>query len=151
MKQLLHAGNVVLIGFGCMVLFMGYRVFQCIQNPFVLVSDNYYQEEMAYQGQIDARTNTVLYNDSIQCMQEGQHITLILPASLNTVMDSAHIKVYNQSDSKKDKEITLERNASGEYTIPTISWEMGTYKLKLSIRSGGKDYYKEFNHYQCSR
>ncbi|HPI54945.1 MAG TPA: FixH family protein [Chitinophagaceae bacterium] len=145
MKRFAHAGNVILFGFGAMVLFMTWLVFKCTQNPSMMVNDNYYEKELKYQDVIDARVNTDAYSDSLVMSTENKVLVFRIPASLNTTMEKASLDVYNKSDSKKDQQVGLEKNNDGVYTVNTQNWAAGSYTIKLSFSSQGKAFYKEFN------
>ncbi len=141
----LHAGNMILLGFGGMVLFMSWLVFQCTQNPYVLVSNNYYEQELVYQDIIDAKVNAQTSNDKILFDQTGQDVVLSLQGDMKTSMTSANLKVYNKSDDKKDRMVKLEKNESGIYAVSTKDWGKGNYILKLMVYTKDKNYYQEFN------
>ncbi len=144
MKKISHPGNIVLIGFGGLILFMCYLVYGCTQNPSVMVSKNYYEQELKYQGLIDARTNTEIYSDSILLQKQQYEIIISIPSSLNKILTSANLQLYNYSDDKKDKTIHISLHEASLYTINTTQWGKGNYQLKLSMNSGTKQYYKEF-------
>ena len=144
MKKLLHPGNIVLFGFGGMVLFMCYLVYQCTQNPSIMVSKNYYEQELKYQDLIDAKSNTVEYSDSMTIAKTEGKVVFRIPLSLNNKLTGASVKLYNRADDTKDRTIDLKKNEEGLYALNTSDWGKGNYQLKLSIHAGEKQYYKEF-------
>ena len=144
--KLLHAGNVVLIGFGFMVVFMSYLVVRCTLNPSIMVSKNYYDEELKYQDNIDARNNTVAFSDSLTLTKSSNLLQISVPATINDQLSEISLKAYNQADDTKDKLVALNKNSEGVYQVNTSTWGKGNYKLKLSMVSNHKQYYKEFNY-----
>ncbi len=146
MKKISHPGNIILMGFGGMVLFMCYLVYQCTQNPSVMVSNNYYEQELKFQDLIDAKTNTLPFTDSLIMNKESHQITFQIPLSINKEITKASVQLYNRADDKKDRTINLAKNEQGIYALNTIDWGKGNYELKLSIQTGTKQYYKEFNY-----
>lgn len=146
MKKFTHSGNIIMVGFGIMVLFMSWLVYQCTQNPSVMVSNAYYEDELKYQDVIDASANTVEFKDSIFLDRSNGQITIRIPAALNKQLKSASIVIYNKSDDKKDRSQALEINDEGYYPISTQDWGIGNYMLKLSMQSETKNYYKEFSY-----
>ena len=146
MKKISHPGNIILVGFGGMVLFMCYLVYQCTQNPSVMVSNNYYEQELKFQDLIDAKTNTLPFTDSLIMNKESHQITFQIPLSINKEITKASVQLYNRADDKKDRTINLAKNEQGIYALNTIDWGKGNYELKLSIQTGTKQYYKEFNY-----
>jgi len=146
MKKLMHAGNLILIGFGIMVLFIAGLVYECTQNPSVMVSDNYYEQELKFQDLIDARANAQRFNDSLLLIKNHGEVLFKIPKELNGLLQNLKIELYNTSDDKKDKNFVLQKNEEGIYKVNTSTWGSGSYLLKLHFTSGAKNYYKEFNY-----
>jgi len=146
MKKLMHAGNLILFGFGIMVLFIAGLVYECTQNPSVMVSNNYYEQELKYQDLIDARANAQSFNDSLLLIKNQGEVLFKIPKELNGLMQNLKIELYNTSDDKKDKNFVLQKNEEGIYKVNTSTWGSGNYLLKLHFTSGAKNYYKEFNY-----
>lgn len=99
----MHAGNLILFGFGIMVLFIAGLVYECTQNPSVMVSNNYYEQELKYQDLIDARANAQSFNDSLLLIKNQGEVLFKIPKELNGLMQNLKIELYNTSDDKKDK------------------------------------------------
>lgn len=146
MKKLMHAGNIILFGFGIMVLFIAGLVYECTQNPSVMVSNTYYEQELKYQDLIDARANAQSYNDSLLLIKNQGEVLFKIPKELNGLLQNLKIELYNTSDDKKDKNFVLQKNEEGIYKVNTSTWGSGSYLLKLHFTSGSKNYYKEFNY-----
>jgi nitrogen fixation protein FixH len=146
MKSLFHAGNVILFGFGIMILFMTYLVIRCTQNPSVMVSDQYYEQELVYQDKIDAQENTIPLDALFSLEHQGTDLQIKIPAEINNKLTKATLVVYNQADDRHDKTIAIPKNADGVYMLSAANWANGSYKLKLSIEAGAKKYYKEFSY-----
>jgi hypothetical protein len=142
----IHAGNIILVGFGFMLVFMTWLVFKCTQNPSIMVATNYYEQEMKYQNTIDAKENTKLYYDGITMQKEASSIKFKLPEELGSNLQSMSMVAYNKSNDKLDRKYDLVMNEQGDYVVNTSDWVSSSYKLKLSIQSGNKEYYKEFNY-----
>ncbi|MBP6625315.1 MAG: FixH family protein [Chitinophagaceae bacterium] len=141
----LHAGNIILVGFGGMVLFMSWLVFRCTQNPSMMVSQNYYEQELVYQDLIDAKMNAQSSNDKILFEKTDHDVVLSLQGDMKLAMTSANLQVYNKADDSKDKLVKLEKNDLGVYSVSTKDWSRGNYILKLMVYTKDKNYYQEFN------
>jgi hypothetical protein len=146
MNRLFHAGNIVLFGFGGMILFMSYLVFQCTQNPSVMVNKNYYEQELKYQNVIDATDNTLIYNDSLTMLKSADSVVFKIPNGINHLLTQASVQVYNQSDDTKDKVINFKKNETGIYAFKLGDLSQGNYQMILSMQSDSKSYYKKFNY-----
>lgn len=144
MKKLFHSGNVVLAGFGVMIVLMSVLVYLCTKNPAIMVSKNYYEEELTYQDKIDATNNALSFDQSLTMEKGNGQVTITIPATINQQLIKASLAVYCLTDDKKDTKIDLSPNSEGVYTVDSHNWQQGNYRLKLSMESGGKNYYKEF-------
>lgn len=144
MKKFIHPGNIVLAGFSAMVLFMCYLVYQCNQHPSVMVSKNYYEQEMKYQDVIDAERNANTLSEPIQMEKGRGELVFHVPKELNESVTTAHVVVYNRADDTKDRTIQFNRREDGLYSIPLSELTKGNYEMKLSVSTLSKSYYKEF-------
>jgi hypothetical protein len=133
-----------MIGFGGMILFMSYLVFRCIQNPSVMVTKNYYEAELKYQDLIDARSNALEYNDSLTMERLPTEVIFYVPYVINKNLSEAHLEVYHKSNDQNDHSITLTKNDQGLYLVTTKDWQAGSYRLKLTLHTPEKNFYKEF-------
>lgn len=142
----LHAGNIVMIGFGVMILFMSYLVIRCTQNPSVMVTKDYYAEELKYQDLINAKTNAEAYSDSLTMNRETSQVSFHVPVAINQTLTQIQLKVYHKSNDKNDRSVSLPKNDQGIYTVSTTDWVSGNYELKLMLTSPAKNYYREFSY-----
>ncbi|MCP9752993.1 FixH family protein [Ferruginibacter sp. HRS2-29] len=139
-KSFFHAGNVVLAGFGCMVIFMSYLVYQCTQHPSSMISDHYYEKEMLYQQTINATGNASSYHFSAVAQRDTLHINI--PQTLSASLSSGTAYLYCASESEQDKQFQL-TPGQADYNFDIRSQKKRPYLLRLSLKSGGKEYYKE--------
>lgn len=139
-KIFLHGGNIVLVGFGCMVIFMSYLVYQCTQHPSSMISDHYYEKEMLYQQTINASGNAASYHFSATAKKDTLYVGI--PQELAANLSSGSAYLYCASESAQDKQFTLTPGKS-DYSFDIRSQKKKPYILRLSLASGGKEYYKE--------
>jgi hypothetical protein len=134
----MNFGKWIVVAFILFAVFIGTLVAVCLRQEVNLVSKNYYQEELAYQDQIERIKNTnhlaekpritkrdgelhVTFNDDLK-IQKGQLI-LFCPSNLNM-----------------DKEYNISGNAQ---LFDITSLQPGMYKAKLLWTMGGKEYFLE--------
>lgn len=144
MKNLLHPGNIILTGFATMVLFMCYLVYQCNHHPTVLVSKNYYEQEIKYQDVINAKNNANELTEPIRMERQANHLVFQLPEEVNRDLQNADVVLYHRADDKKDQKVTLVPNGTGTYSVPLTQRMKGHYDIKVSLQTSSKSYYKEF-------
>jgi hypothetical protein len=128
---------LVFIGFA---LFIGVLVGVCMKQDVNLVSDNYYQEELDYQEQIDrienaavlqARPSINIVNDSLKVAYKDM-----------SSVKSGVIKLTRASSTKNDVSFVVEGNQDvNEISFPLVNLPRGRYKGSFSWEMNGKEYY----------
>jgi len=110
-----------------------------------LVADDYYKQEIQYQGQIDKISNAKSLKEPIGYVYSNQPRTVKLSFPNAHVQQGLAGKVYfyRPSNSNEDKEFDLRINDSGEQIISISSLSRGLWKIKISWNSGGKEFYDE--------
>ena len=139
-NKLTHSGNLIIAGFFLMLLFMSFLVYKCIQQPTDMVSANYYEKELNFQDNIEARQNGEAYQFGVDIKDGG--VELKIPAQLAAGMKDATISFYCAADSRQDKVLKLAAG-TGVFNISTKGWKHMSYIAKISFVSSGKTYYKE--------
>lgn len=145
MNKVFHAGNIVLIGFGAMVLFMCYLVYQCTQNPSILVTQKYYEQELTFQDKIDAAYNGSSIDEFLQFQRNERNLSFIINDSVNNTIQKLSVDFYNMADDTKDRNMGLIKNEDGKYIIPLEDGVHGNYKIKFNFNTSDKKYYKEYS------
>jgi len=143
-SKLTHSGNIIISGFGLMILFMCFLVYKSIHNETQMVSDNYYESELKFQDNINAVKNAEAFGTAFTFKQESNRLQFQIPSSLNAQMEDAVLNIYCISNKAEDKKIELKTNASATYMIDASTWKKLSYTAKLSFKADGKSYYKEF-------
>lgn len=143
MKKLTHSGNIILIGFGMMLIFMSVLVYKAMQQDIQVVGNNYYQEEMDFTNRLQARDNTAPYENKIDLKLSAATITLQIPQELAVQLQTGKVVFFCTSEQKYDTTVALTNNTSGNYTFNTTGWKKTGYTAKISFTSANKNYYKE--------
>jgi len=138
-----HSGNIILAGFAMMIIFMSYLVFRCASQPAEMVNDNYYENELQYQDNINAKVNGDEYMESFSITIHGNKIRLTLPKELTTNFINASVIFYCVSDKTADIKMVLQNSSDGIYYFDASSWKRLNFITKISIVSGGKKYFHE--------
>ena len=124
-----------------LVAFVIYTRYQTVN----LVSDDYYQQELIYQQQIDRikRTDSLVNpvrwsHDEVQKL-----LTLHFSPELEIEQIQGQILFFRPSDAQQDKLIAINLTSDGSQTISTKQLKPGYWKLKIFWQLGGEDFYKE--------
>ncbi len=108
-----------------------------------LVSENYYEQEIKYQNQIDLLKGSEVLNENI-VIEKGNNEIVI--RSLNPGLTGnlkGEILFYRTSDANKDFIIDLEFGSDATQRIYSQSLDRGLWKLKMNLNEGEKKYYIE--------
>ncbi len=108
-----------------------------------LVSPDYYERELRYQGQIDRveRTHRAASQASVAYDASGKCITVSLPA------DQAHhdvtglIELYRPSAAGMDRMVNLQPDANGVQRLDAAGLAPGLWKVRVSWTVGDQDYF----------
>ena len=138
-----HSGNILLIGFGGMLIMMSVLVYLAMKQDIPMVSKHYYEQELVYQQKLNAMNNTHPYDPDFSFEKSAADLTIQLPVVLSSQLTSGTIVFYCPATEKMDREETLVASASGRYTFPLSQLPGRGYIAKITLHSGGRDYYKE--------
>ena len=106
----------------------------CSRHPADLISPNYYEEEVRYQGQIDRvqRTQETAPLASVTYDSSAKRITIAVPPSMVVAKAEGQIQLYRPSEMNLDKKLKLELSPNGTQTIDAASLLPGLWKVRVS-------------------
>ena len=107
-----------------------------------LVSKDYYAQELKYQDKLDAINNANALTSSMDHRVEGSSILLSINPELMSADFSGTINFFRPSDSSKDVQLKM-NFLNDQQIINTSKLQHGTYKMQLTWKSNGKNFFKE--------
>ena len=121
---------------------VGLVVMACTQKVD-LVSDNYYEQELKFQGQIDRvkRTQQLAGQAAVAYDAGSKRITVSLPADQARRAVTGTIQLYRPSESGLDRQIELKVDANGFQSVDAASLRPGLWKVRVSWTAGRQDYF----------
>lgn len=133
------------IGSGLFMTMIIYFVVQSFNNKTELVSDNYYEEELKFQEQIDATQNAKELGEDIIVTQDNGQIIISYPGEIELGdAQSGTLHFYNVAQGHKD--ITIPCDFSVHHQIlAQDKFAKGRYIVKANIQANAKPYYFEKN------
>ena len=119
-------------------------VVACSQNTD-LVSPDYYEQELRFQGQIDRiqRTRSSAPQASVAYDAAAHSITVSLPPSQARGNVRGSVELYRPSAANMDRTLPLEPDAKGVQRIDTTSLAPGLWKVRVSWTAAEQTYYLE--------
>lgn len=130
-----------------LLLFMGYIVyfvFLAMRQDVDLVSKDYYEQEIAYQEQIDRVKRTQALGDvMLDYNVQDEKILLQMPATYKGKNLSGVIVFFRPSDDKLDKQLQMQLGRDQSQLIEVADLEPGLWKVRVSFSDGEEAYYTE--------
>jgi hypothetical protein len=119
-------------------------VMACLQKAD-LVSKDYYEQELRFQGQIDRaeRTRREASQAAVAYDAADQHITVSLPPGQARGKLSGNIELYRPSAAGLDRAVKLEPDANGVQRLDASNLAPGLWKVRVSWTVEKQDYYLE--------
>ncbi len=121
------------------VLGMLTLVFKSRSQKIDLVTENYYQQELAYQEEIDAKQRV----EDSGCMpviqKKSNQYQIQIPGSKGNPIQGS-LLAYCPSNKKADRLISLKPTNDGQWLLDLESLSTSQYILKLHWSKGGEIY-----------
>ena len=108
-----------------------------------LVSDNYYEKSLVYQGEIDNQNRTKSLDEQVEIKFNGEVINILFPPAYLDKNISGEIYFYRPSNSKLDFKLPLELSEEGNQLILAKNFGKGFWRLKLNWTMDGNGYFNE--------
>jgi hypothetical protein len=142
----LHWGNYIAIFFTCFVVFILFLVFKTFSINTELVSEDYYDKEIAYQQKIDKLSNTQSMHASVKIIQLEDSVQFIFPDKFVDDSIQGTIKMYRPSDISKDLELPIKLSNQKQYCSKT-KLSKGNYVVHIDWKGNNVPFYTEESFY----
>lgn len=136
-------GHKVTLGFLAFAGMIIYLVFQSMHTHYDLVSNEYYKEELQYQQVIDGTSRANQLSSQTTVTQAGNQLIIQLPVEMQQKEVTGSLLFYSADNAKKDKKIALQMNDQAIQIIDSRAFIPGSYTVKISWESNGKQYFSE--------
>lgn len=108
-----------------------------------LIDDNYYEKELAFQGQIDAAKKLDAVDESSLLKQDAQTISVVLPASLATKVTDGTVVFLRNDDASKDVSVKLNPDKDGVQVLSNNKFEKGYYTARITWKNNDSLCFRE--------
>jgi len=130
-------GHKITIGFITFVLFMIGMVTISMNTDYSLVEENYYEEELAYQGAIDSQNNGKKWTKRIHIAQVDDFIEMTFEDA--DAIKAGKVNFFRPSDAKLDFSFPIVEKLS----LPKNEIVPGKWIINLQWEYEGRQYSKE--------
>lgn len=117
---------------------VGFVIFT-LQFDVNLVHKDYYEKGVDYSEQMRMNTRSAAFKDAIQVNSDNKYLVMNIEESLASKIDSGNILLFRPSDSKRDINMSVEKNSSN-ISFSKNDLIKGRYILKFSWYSEGIKY-----------
>lgn len=128
--------SLAILGCGTFIAF-------CSRHPADLISPNYYEEEVRYQGRIDRLQHAQRASSqaTVAFDAASKRITISLPAEQARSRPSGQIQLYRPSAANLDRQLKLETDPAGVQSINAAMLLPGLWKVRVSWTVAERDYF----------
>lgn len=126
-----------------LTLFIGFimsMVIYSFSTTNDLVSEDYYNQEIQYQQNIDAQKNALFLANEVTLVIENKSIVLTFPSNFSQVIEKGDITFYRPDNAKLDKSFDLNLNELNKQFIPKADIVRGFYNVTIQFVSDKKTY-----------
>lgn len=127
--------------YGLFVLMILAMVGMSVIQKIDLVSEDYYEQELRYQGRIDKIAHTKQLATPLKWEVVADGIKIQYPADKKEI--SGEINFYCPSDNRKDFKIKIQPDKSGSQFISTQKAPAGRYQIQIDWQANGVSYWNE--------
>ena len=139
----IHWGTGLAIAFVVFAVGIMIMVRVSMNREVDLVSDDYYQQELRHQDQIESERRSNDLSEHPIVSVASDNVSLKLPRSFPPDSTSGTLTFYRPADRQKDFVVKLRLDSSNTQLVSTSSLQKGLWKLKVRWAHHHQDYYHE--------
>lgn len=140
-------GHGIVLALGSFMIFILSLIFifsRGWQNS-ELITDNYYEEELAYQNVIDAKNNADALQEKPQYSQNAAGIKVSFPKEINNGNTNFKIDLHRADDQRLDVIREMQLDGSGALFVPASVLVKGNYVLRVHWTKDNKNYQMDYD------
>lgn len=134
-------GKGIAIALGGFIIFIVILATIMMTSNVDLEAEDYYQQEVAYQQEIDALKNAHALDEKVEISQHEEHVMIVIPDSLNCTDISVQLRRPNNDN--LDRDYTPQNSKT--ILIPKEDLKAGLYKVLISYKVGEELFLQKSN------
>ena len=117
----------------------------CNMHPEELVSSDYYEREVRYQGQMEKMARARELANQLSFTYDGlrQELRVVLPAEAFDSNTTGQINLYRPSASRFDRTIPLDSEKGATQVVETKNLPAGLWRVRVSWKYRDQEYWAE--------
>jgi len=140
-------GNKIVIAFICFIGVISVMAYISVNQDVNLVAEDYYEEELAYEDQIQRikNTNGLVNPIEFELNRQTLKAKFIYPQEIKKIFKKGSIQFFRDSDSALDREFEMSMGDDDFQEIAINGFRTGLWTIKIRWESDQKEYYKELS------
>ncbi len=140
-------GTKIIIAFVCFIGLIFGLVYTSINHDISLVADNYYEQELAYEDQIQRIKNSNDLKEKLDFKIDRQALmaTFTFPGAIKEQFKEGTIHFFRPSNAKMDMEYPMLMGKEGVQEVNLKELSNGFWKIKINWKSDKKEFYQEIS------
>ena len=134
-------GKGIFLSFVLFAAFVGVLVVICVRQDVNLVSEDYYQEELAFQQQIERMQNANSLPEKPVLSVAGQSLEVKFREFGR--IEHGDVSLFRPSDARLDRRFVLQPSAGMMQRFDVSGLPKGMYHAKMRWSMNGKEYFIE--------
>ncbi|MGJ8761847.1 MULTISPECIES: FixH family protein [unclassified Polaribacter] len=131
--------TIAIVAFMSFILYMVITMSTDNSYSYDLVTENYYQQEVHFQGEIDAEQNGAKYKDKVTIQRTVEGLKIEFPKELSPNEITGKVFLYRPSNKQLDFEIPI--SISNTYLlVPEKRLLDGRWNINLAFKYKDKEY-----------
>ena len=135
-------GTAIVIAFILFAAFLTYFMIKSAQHPDTLVTDDYYNQEIAYQEHIENKARGKAMGNILLEPAEGK-LAVVFPEGFNAGQATGEIHFYKPDNARIDSRYELSADAANRQLIAVDKMPRGLWQIKINAQLDDVGYYWE--------
>lgn len=138
----INLGHIITVALISFMVFILYLVFSLVNTKVDLAADDYYIQELTYETVIQAKNNSVGFDEKVNVRQENEKVYFSFDKDLNVQNSSGKIYFYKPNNKEADKtfQFTKEQPLN---VVSVKTFDKGEYKITITWNFDNVDYLVE--------
>ena len=136
-------GTGIALAYTAFALMIIAFVINSFSKQIDLVTPDYYAKELVFQDQIEKEQRSRALTEDVSFMMGSEQLDIQFPQEMKSTKISGTVQLFCPVDAKKDISFAIEADSNGKQIIPLNQVKAGRYKLQISWKAIGLEYYKE--------
>ena len=133
-------GNAIFLVMTAFILLMTSFMIRAASNQEELVAENYYEQEIEYQGQIDKLNMTSTPSQTVRMTVEGSELVIEMPMDVRDKTITGELYLQRPSDSRADERMPITLDANRMMRVALGERLKGAYNVQLDWSADGTAY-----------